>query len=249
MWVLYDHDYAENEGVERLLDLFDRHQLKITFVVNGIRVEESPELALEVQRRGHEMAGENYIHEYVPMYTPDEEREELQKTIDAFEKVLGQRPYGYVSPGHRPTPATVPTLMDMGYKWDADFQDADDPFIIHGDDGRRMVGTPYSYLSDYQTYLQYGRTPRQWLEMLYDEFNGLRREGQAGKPRMLGFAMHPFLCHPFRTAILDEFLGEVTKHPDVWVTSREAIADWVLENPDRFRSKTLQEVLDRFPEK
>jgi peptidoglycan/xylan/chitin deacetylase (PgdA/CDA1 family) len=196
MWVLYDHDYAENEGVPRLLDLFERHQVKVTFVINGIRVEESPELALEVQRAGHEMAGENYIHEYAPMYTPEGEREELEKTINAFQNVLGVRPYGYVSPGHRPTPATVPILMSLGYKWDADFQDADDPFIIHGEDGQRMVGTPYSYLSDYQTYLQYGRTPRMWLEMLLDEFKGLRREGQTGKPRMLGFAMHPFLCHP-----------------------------------------------------
>jgi peptidoglycan/xylan/chitin deacetylase (PgdA/CDA1 family) len=249
MWVLYDHDYAEIEGVPRLLDLFDKHGVRVTFAANGQRLLESPELAREIVARGHEMASENFVHEYPPMYTPQEQRESLTTTLDAFETVLGSRPVGYVSPGHRPTPETLPLLFELGYQWDADFQNSDRPFLIDGPGGHVMVGTPYSYLSDYQTYQQVGRTPRMWLEMLRDDFRGLLAEGQKGKPRIMGFAMHPFLCHPYRTVVVDEFLEEVLSHPDVWVAPRQEIADWVRENPGDLRRITLEEALERFPKR
>ena len=38
------------------------------------------------------------------MYTREQEREAIQKTVAAFEKVLGQKPTGYLSPGHASTP-------------------------------------------------------------------------------------------------------------------------------------------------
>jgi peptidoglycan/xylan/chitin deacetylase (PgdA/CDA1 family) len=247
MWVLYDHDYAEIEGVPRLLDLFARHGVRVTFAANGKRLEESPELAKEVVEHGHEMASENYVHEYPPMYTPQEQRESLESTIRAFETVIGRRPVGYVSPGHRPTPETLPLLFEFGYQWDADFQNSDAPFLIDGPDGQVIVGTPYSYLSDYQTYQQVGRTPRMWLEMLRDDFAGLLQEGREGKPRIMGFAMHPFLSHPFRTVAVDEFLRDVLTHRDVWVVPREEITTWVRENPGDLRRESLEEVLARFP--
>jgi peptidoglycan/xylan/chitin deacetylase (PgdA/CDA1 family) len=247
MWVLYDHDYAEVEGVPRLLDLFERLDVTVTFACNGQRLEESPQLAKEIAAAGHEMASENYVHEYPPMYDEAEQRASLQQTIDAFDRVLGSRPIGYVSPGHRPTPETLPLLFELGWEWDADFQYRDSPFLIDGPDGRTIVGTPYSYLSDYQTYQQTGRTPRMWLEMMRDEFEGLRREGQAGRPRMMGFAMHPFLCHPYRTAVIEEFLTHVLGHDDAWVAPRSEIAAWVREHPDGLERTTLDQVLQRYP--
>lgn len=248
MWVLYDHDYAEIEGVPRLLDLFDKHRVKVTFACNGQRLLESPEIAREIAARGHEMASENFVHEYPPMYTDEENRESMLQTLDAFQQVLGTRPTGYVSPGHRPTPVTLPLLFELGYEWDADFQNSDSPILIEGPDGRVIVGTPYSYLSDYQTYQQVGRTPRMWLEMMKDEFAGLLAEGRAGKPRIMGFAMHPFLCHPYRTIVIDEFLSHVLEHDDVWVAPRAEITAWVRENPGNLRRTTLEAALERFPE-
>ena len=246
MWVIYDRLYAENRGLRRLLEIFDAYAVKATFVISGKRVEVSAELAREVQRRGHDLASENYIHEYPVMYTREEEREELRKTVEAFERVLGVRPSGYISPGHRPTPNTVPLLFEFGYEWDADFQGDDIPFLIRNGD-QVMVGMPYAHLSDYHTYQRHGRTPRQLLEMLWDEFRVLHREGVLGEPRILGFAIHPFLCHGFRTAILEEFFAGLRHHPDVWVATRKEIAHWVRSNPGDLPQRTLEEVLSEFP--
>jgi peptidoglycan/xylan/chitin deacetylase (PgdA/CDA1 family) len=246
MSAVYDHMYGEAQGVRRLLNLFDDHGVKATFVINGLRVRESPELAREVQARGHDLASENYVHEYAVMYDAEEERRSLQDTVDAFTGILGGPPTGYISPGHRPTPRTVPLLLDLGYRWDADFQADDVPFVI-SDGERRMVGMPYAHISDYHTYSTSARTPRQVLEMLRDELRALRREGMRGEPKMFGYAMHPYICRGFRTEIIHEFLGEVQQLGDVWVATRSEICEWVLESEKGFASVSLDEVLAQFP--
>ena len=246
MWTIYDHLYAERQGVRRLLDIFDAYNIKATFVINGLRVERSPELAREVQRRGHEMSSENYVHEYPVMYSREEEARSLGDTVAAFRKVLGAPPRGYISPGHRPTPNTLPILFDLGYEWDADFQNDDGPFLIEHN-GRTMVGMPYAPLSDYAMYERTTRSPRQLLEMLWDEFRVLRREGAAGQPRVMGYAMHPYLCHGFRTVVIEEFLSGLRNYPDAWVATRKEIADWVRQHPGDLPRRSLDEVLAEFP--
>ena len=246
MWTVYDHAYAERQGLQRLLDVFEACETRATFVISGVRVEQSPELAREVQRRRHEMASENYIHEYPAMYTRQEEERSLADTVAAFRRVLGAPPTGYISPGHQPTPNTLPILFDLGYEWDADFQNDDMPFLIEHQ-GRTMVGMPYAHLSDYATYERTTRSPRQILEMLWDEVRVLRREGLAGRARILGYAIHPFLCHGFRTVIVEEFLTGLREYPDVWVATRKEIADWIREHPGDLPRRSLDEVLAEFP--
>lgn len=228
MWVVHEHEYAEVEGIGRLLALFDRVGIKATFVINGRSVERFPEMALEVQRRGHEMASENYIHEYPVMFDEKAERESIQKTVAAFERVLKQRPLGYISPGHRPTDNTLKIVAEAGYIWDADFQDRDTASVIEVN-GKRMVTMTYAHISDYMTYQIISRTPRQVLEMLIDDFDVLYAEGVAGSPKMMGYAFHPFLSHGFRTKPVEEFFRYAQSFSKVWFPTRIEIAQWCLK--------------------
>lgn len=245
MWVIYDHLYAQRQGIDRLLRTLDRHSARATFVTNGKRVEESSQLAIRVRDAGHDMGCENYIHEYPVMMTPEQERESIAQTVKAFESVLGAPPTGYISPGHRPTPATIDIIMEAGLSWDADFQDDDQPFLMRAGE-RDLVGMPYAHLSDYQTYPGGGRSPRQVLEMLIDEYNCLRAEAQAGAIRMMGFAVHPFLLHGFRIVMVDEFLAYISQHADTWIATRSEIADWVRAHPGDFPERARDEVLQDF---
>lgn len=234
MWVVHDHEYAEVEGIWRLLDLFDRVGVKATFVASGRSVERFPEIALEAQRRGHEMASENYIHEYPVMMDEAVERESIQKTVAAFERVLGQRPLGYISPGHRPTDKTLQIIAEAGYVWDADFQDRDTASVVEVS-GRQMVAMPYAHISDYMTYQITGRTPREVVELLIDQFDVLYAEGVAGAPKMMGYAFHPFLCHGFRTKPLEEFFRYAQSFSKVWFPTRIEIARWCLKQHETQR--------------
>lgn len=228
MWVVHDHEYAEVEGIWRLLDLFDRLGLKATFVCSGRSVERFPDIAREIRQRGHEMGAENYIHEYSVMYNEAEERESILKTIAVFERVLGERPLGYISPGHRPTPNTLSIISDAGCLWNADFHDRDTVSVIEVN-GKPIVAMNFSHLDDYMTYPRDGRTPREVLGMYMDQFDVLYAEGVAGTPKMMGFGVHPFLCHGFRTKSWGEFFRYTQRFPKVWYPTRIEMARWCLK--------------------
>ena len=48
--------YGTDEGIPRLLDLFDKHRMKVSSFMIGQAVEKRPDLAREIVRRGHEAA-------------------------------------------------------------------------------------------------------------------------------------------------------------------------------------------------
>jgi hypothetical protein len=49
-------DYAANEGIQRALELFDRHGVKASSFMTGMSVERYPDIAREIVKRGHEAA-------------------------------------------------------------------------------------------------------------------------------------------------------------------------------------------------
>ncbi len=223
-----EHEYAETEGIWHLLDMFDRLGVKATFVASGRSLERFPQIAKECERRGHDMASENYIHEYAVMYTFKEEQADIAKTVAAFENVLGHHPRGCISPGHRPSDNTLDIVAAAGYIWDADFEGSDRPNIIEVG-GKPFVAMPYAHISDYRTY-DLRTTPREVAQMLSDEFDGLYAYGVAGQPRMVGYAFHPFLCHPWRLRPIEDFFRYAQRFSKVWFPTRHQIARWMLEN-------------------
>src|SRR4029077_3352511 len=48
--------YGVYEGVPRILDLMDKHQVKLSSFMIGQAVEKAPDLAREIVKRGHEAA-------------------------------------------------------------------------------------------------------------------------------------------------------------------------------------------------
>ena len=56
--------YGVYEGVLRILDLMDKHQVKLSSFMIGQAVEQAPELAREIVKRGHKAAahGRSWSH-------------------------------------------------------------------------------------------------------------------------------------------------------------------------------------------
>src|ERR1700675_4939517 len=49
-------EYGVYEGIPRLLDLFDKHRIKMSSFMVGRAVDKAPDLAREIVKRGHEAA-------------------------------------------------------------------------------------------------------------------------------------------------------------------------------------------------
>ena len=87
-----------NENTRRVLDLFDRHQVKATFFFLGWVAERFPSLVREVHARGHELACHSYWHRPVYRLTPEEFRRDTRAACEAIEQAAGVRVLGYRAP-------------------------------------------------------------------------------------------------------------------------------------------------------
>jgi allantoinase len=233
-----DREFGERVGIYRLLDIFERHGVRSTFFISGVMCDRFPELMRQIAEVGHEVATENYIHDYSFQKSPEKEEQDLQRAIASVRKLLGHAPAGYLSPGVRPTFSTPEIIARNGYTYWADPQHEELPYTLRVG-GRELTVVPYlQYLNDYTSYQVHGHTPRQLGEKWKDAFDCLYAEGE-NRPNLLDWGMHPFLTgRPYRAQVLDEFLGYVGRHAGVWTTTLgDVVAYW----RDRYRDQQVEE--------
>jgi peptidoglycan/xylan/chitin deacetylase (PgdA/CDA1 family)/GNAT superfamily N-acetyltransferase len=97
-------------ALPRVLDLLEETGHRATFFVEGLNTELYPEALAGIAGRGHEIGFHGWRHEH--WADVDQERELLQRGIDAFGRPLGFRP-----PGGDVTPETATLLNELGYAY------------------------------------------------------------------------------------------------------------------------------------
>ncbi len=85
-------------NVERLLDLFERHDARATFFTLGWVAERYPGLIREIVARGHELASHGYGHLRASEQTPQEFRQDLLRAKGLLEDTGGCAVVGYRAP-------------------------------------------------------------------------------------------------------------------------------------------------------
>lgn len=226
-----DRQYGERVGVYRVLEILKQEGVKASFFVNGHTVESFPGVMKQIVDEGHELCSENWRHEYVIMMTPEEQKKDIKRTVDAFQKVLGFKPQGYIMPGERPTDDTPKILTDLGYKYWMCFLHEDLPYVLNVD-GKELVIASYGiWTTDHRTgQADAGRTPRELLQIWKDNFDWIYEEG-ARSPGFMSLGLHPFLIgRPFRSVILREFLRYAKGHSGVWFPRGIDLANYWLEH-------------------
>ena len=107
MGVVMDRQFGDKCGIWRILDMFERETSKPRSSSTAAPPKRMSRRSRNWSRKGHELAAQSYIHEYTVTLDKEGERKAIQGSIDAFRKVAGVTPLGYLSPGVRPTPNTV----------------------------------------------------------------------------------------------------------------------------------------------
>jgi allantoinase len=231
MSALTERQYGDRVGVWRLLDLFDRKDVKVTFLMNGRKVELFPDATRNIKEKGHELSSEGYVHEYSFMMTRAQEQASIKKTVSAFENVTGEKPTGYLSPGHAYTDNTLDLVTKAGYTWWADPLDYDLPYILKSSSGKKIVVIPYNLpgTHDYLTYA-FNVPPRELLQIWRDQFDYLYAEGGRGTPKFMALNLHPFVSgKPYVAKVVEEFIDFIKEQPKVWIAKRIEIAKWWLD--------------------
>ncbi|MGU7812569.1 polysaccharide deacetylase family protein [Burkholderia sp. AW49-1] len=227
--------YGYREGIPRLLDLWDRHGVKVTSHMIGEAARRHPELAREIVSRGHEAAAHGPTWRSQFAMNRDDERRFLTEARDMVEAVTGQRPIGYNCNWLRRGPNTLPLLQELGYVYHIDDVSRDEPFI-ETVDGRDFAVVPYT-LRNNDILLIEGRnySPTMFLEQIKLDFDQLYAEaGQ--RRRLMSISAHDRISGtPQMVRAWDAFLHYARSHPGVAFMRKDDIARFALHSPSTLR--------------
>lgn len=226
-------EYGVREGVPRMLDLWDKHGVKVTSHMTGQAVERNPGLAKEIVQRGHEAAAHGQT--WTPHWTisPEEERISYQANIDAVLKATGTRPVGYNAFWLRGTPHTLSILQELGFTYHIDDLSSDEPMTTQVN-GKPFAIVPYTLrMNDIGRFGAEGPlTAQAFGQELRDEFDQLYLESGVRR-RMMSISTHDRIAGtPGRVKVLGEFLAYAKRHPGVVFVRKDQIARWALDMPN-----------------
>ena len=122
--------YGVYEGVPRILDLMDKHQVKLSSFMIGQAVEKAPDLAREIVKRGHEAAAHGRTWQNSYFLDPEAERKFIADSAETIQKATGQQPIGWNAYWMRNSPHTLDILQSLGFKYHIDEPSMDEPFIV-----------------------------------------------------------------------------------------------------------------------
>src|SRR6202043_2113939 len=220
--------YGHYEGIPRVLDLMDKHAIKLSSFMIGKAVEASPDLAREIVRRGHEAAAPGRVWDNSYQLPRDQEKRFIADSVETIHKVTGQTPLGWNAYWMRNSIYILETLQDLGFLYHIDEPSHDEPFIIPVR-GRDFVTVPYTFhMNDIVSFAFVGWNPTAYEQALRDEFDQLYEKG-AHRRRMMVTGLHDRISgHAGRVRALDRFLTYAKSKADVWFARKDEIARYVL---------------------
>src|SRR6185437_3105335 len=232
--------YGYREGIPRMLDLWDRHEVKVTSHMIGEAARKHPELAREIVARGHEAAahGPQWRSQYA--MSREEEEHFIADGTRMVEEITGQRPSGYNANWLRRGPHTLSLLQKLGYSYHIDDLSRDEPFIEQVN-GMDFVVVPYT-LRNNDILLVEGRnySPDMFLAQVKRDFDELYRAADARR-RMMSISAHDRISgSPQMVSVWDEFIRYAKSRPGVSFMRKDEIARFALQSPLTLReSETI----------
>lgn len=225
-------EYGIKEGLPRLLDLWQREEIRVTSHMVGKAVEANPALAREIVERGHEPAAHGHVWEPHWRMSADEERASYLANIQAIEKATGQRPVGFNAFALRNGPNTLEILQSLGFLYYIDDVSRDEPFTV------TVAGKPFGVVpytrrnNDIDRFHTLSMSAAAFGSDLRDEFDVLYAEAE-NRRRMMSVSVHDRIGgQPAVTKAIAEFIAYAKKQPGVAFMRKDEVARWALSQQD-----------------
>lgn len=107
-------------NTERILELFERRQVKATFFVLGWIAQQLPSLVRKIHDNGHEVACHSFWHEKVYSLSAQSFKQDTQRGKSTLEDITGKAVLGYRAPTFSITPETpwaYTVLEELGFAY------------------------------------------------------------------------------------------------------------------------------------
>ncbi|VXB61963.1 Polysaccharide deacetylase [Flavobacterium sp. 9R] len=224
--------YGANEGIYRMLDLWKKHDIKVTSHVVGAAAIRYPEVAKAIANQGHEIAAHGIAWDNQWNKNYADELDFVKKGVDTVAAITGQKAVGYNANWLRRSPNTLKVLQELGFLYHIDDLSRDEPFITKVN-GKNFVVMPYTLRNNDIVNIEGKKwSADQFLAQLKLEFDQLYAEG-ATKRRMMSVSLHDRIGgSPAIVKVMDEFITYAKSKPGVVFMRKDAIAKMVQNDPN-----------------
>ena len=109
-------------STRRILRILDRENVRATFFVLGYVAERHPDLVREIGRSGHEVGSHGFWHSLVFQQTPEAFRQDLRRSRNVLEEILGRSISAYRAPSfsiNARTTWALEILVEEGFTVDS----------------------------------------------------------------------------------------------------------------------------------
>lgn len=161
-----------DEFIRPMLDVLDKHDVKVTFFLDGSWTAKTPDLVKEIYRQGHEIGNHAYSHPDLAKSSSSKTRDELRKTNEIIEKTIGVKPTWFGPPSGSFTDETIAIARDEGMLtvlWTVDTVDWKQP------DSNEMVNRVLSKVDNGSMILMHPTKPT--AEGMDRLINGIKEKG------------------------------------------------------------------------
>jgi peptidoglycan/xylan/chitin deacetylase (PgdA/CDA1 family) len=220
--------YESRVGVPKILEYLRSVEIKATFFTPGWVVEAHPAMCEKILKEGHEIAHHGYLHKRPEPSDLAHEMEEVDRALDAMQRVLGIKPIGYRAPSAENYDGLLKHLRDRGILYSSSWRDDIRPYRHRLRDGSAgPVELPVNMSFDDWLYGLTNRfSPRPMFpkEHVLSIWNGeLDQTREWGG--LISMVMHPQVTgRPMRIGIFRDFISRARGYGDVWITTGAEVA-------------------------
>ena len=114
------------DDIDKILDILQQNNVKITFFMVGDWIEKYPEAVKKIYEAGHEIGTHSDTHPHVNNLSYEENVKELENCNDKIEKITGSRTNLYRTPYGEYNQTVIEAAEDNGYftiQWSLDTLD------------------------------------------------------------------------------------------------------------------------------
>jgi peptidoglycan/xylan/chitin deacetylase (PgdA/CDA1 family) len=236
-------NYGGAVGIWRLMEIFDRNQIKATIGANGLAVEKWPETIKALHKEGHEIASHGTTNDiHMTDLSPEQQREEIRACTKIIKQCIGVRPIGWAGQGNLHTKETLGLLVENGYRWFGDTFDDDVPYVVKVKGKKIAVIPKLNYANDWRAWSDGLGNATTFFEGFKTSFDFMYQEALRGRAGAMDVIIHAELGGRPNIAVgFEQMIRYVKQHQDqVWITRRKEVADYMLSPASKMKAETYR---------
>ncbi len=219
------YEYGSRRGFWRLHKIFVERKLPLTIFGVGLALKQNREACFAMKEAKFEIASHGYRWIDYQNVSEDIERDHIKKSYEIIKNIFGSYPKGWYTGRVSPNTRRL-VLENTNVIYDSDSYSDDLPYWENISNKKHLV-IPYTLDNNDMRFAtnQGFNCGDQFFQYLKDSFDCLYKEGDTF-PKMMNIGLHcRIIGRPGRMQSLLNFLDYVQKFDDVWICTREDIAN------------------------